>query len=58
MNWGDKKWRHLYRYVCRFCAKVRFTKSYERLKSEVCTLCEKGQEVSKGQQQLFETTNI
>jgi len=33
------KWRRLYRYKCTGCQKIRYVKTYERVKGKMCTLC-------------------
>lgn len=53
MRWGDKKWRHIYRYVCKLCGKIRYTKDFDRHKREVCTLCEP-QPAPENMQSLFD----
>ena len=53
MTREHKKWRHLYRYICRGCTKIRYTKSWQRHQQEMCTLCEKANVVPKDQTSLF-----
>lgn len=39
-EWLNKKYRHIYRYVCDTCGKTRTTLSHERSERKQCTHCE------------------
>jgi len=56
MTKDQRKWRHLYRYICKLCQKVRYTKNWKRHQDELCTICEKGQ-APDGQDTLFTSKN-
>lgn len=39
-EWLNKKYRHVYRYVCSVCGFKRLTLSHDRLVLGICTNCE------------------
>lgn len=51
-EWLNKKYRHVYRYLCKGCGRKRITLSHERAMNEVCTHCDIG-EVLENQPSLF-----
>jgi hypothetical protein len=38
--WQEKIYRHLHRYTCDGCGKVRLTLSYYRFQQRQCTRCQ------------------
>lgn len=36
----NKKWRHVYPYICIGCSKKRIAFDHERAKGKICTRCE------------------
>lgn len=39
-SWLEKQYRHVYRYVCATCGRIRFTYDKQRHDSAICTRCE------------------
>ncbi len=51
----NKKWRHVYPYICKGCGKRRIAFDHERAKREICQNCERTYDLMKDQPRLFDT---
>lgn len=50
----NKKWRHVYPYICKGCGKKRIAFEHDRAKAEMCKNCERTFDYMKGMPNLFD----